>query len=60
METKGFDIKNTPGYIQYADAQKKSPFLVENAWKQRMFTTLEKRDLIFKTPLAIFNMQMYR
>ena len=28
METKGFDIKNTPGYIQYADAQKKSPFYV--------------------------------
>ena len=23
---KGLDIKNTPDYVQYADAQKKSPF----------------------------------
>ena len=28
MEKKGeIDIKNTPGYIQYADAQKKKSFL---------------------------------
>ena len=26
----------------------------------RMFTAMEKKDLILKTPLAIFNMQMHR
>ena len=32
--------------------RKKSPFKVENAWKQKMFTTMEKSDLILKTPLG--------
>ena len=45
--------------FQY-DFIQKSPFLVENAWEHRMFTTMEKMDLILKTPLAKFNMQMHR
>ena len=45
--------------FQY-DLIQKSPFLVENAWEHRMFTTMEKMDLILKTPLAKFNMQMHR
>ena len=39
---------------------KKSPLIVEIEWEQKMFTTMEKRDLILKTPRAIFNMQMQR
>ena len=39
----------------------KSPFLVENAREQRMFTTMQKNmQLIKKTPLDIFNMEMLR
>jgi len=32
----------------------KSLITVENAWEQKMFTTMEKRPMILKTPLAIF------
>ena len=39
----------------------KSPFTVENAWKQKMFTTMGKRGLDIKnTHLCIFNTQMHR
>ena len=38
--------------------QKKHLF-VENAWEQRMFTTMEKKVLDIKTPLAILDMQMH-
>ena len=33
--------------FQY-DLIQKSPFLVENAWEHRMFTTMEKNGLDFK------------
>ena len=38
----------------------KSSWIVENAWEQRMFITMEGRDWTLKTPLAILNMQMQR
>jgi len=45
--------KNVPG--------KNSPLIVENEWEQSMFTTMEKKlDMILKTLLATFNMQMHR
>ena len=47
-----FLYKKVPG--------KKSHFTVKNAWKQRMFTTMEKNDFILKTPVSIFIMQMHR
>ena len=34
-------------WFQY-DFIQKSPFLVENAWEHRMFTTMEKNGLDFK------------
>jgi len=30
---------------------KKNPLLVGNEWEEKMFITMEKRDLILKTPL---------
>ena len=49
-------------YKQDGNLLNKVLFIVEKAWKQRMlFTTQEKRDLIFKTPWAIIlNMQILR
>ena len=41
-------------------SQEKSPIIVENAWEQMMFTIMQKRGLILKTPLAIFNTQMHK
>ena len=38
----------------------KSPLIVEKAWEQRISTTMQKSDLISKTPLTVFNMQMHR
>ena len=34
--------------------------MVENAWEQKMFTTMEKRPLNLNTPLAIFNEMMHK
>ena len=35
--------------------------LVENAWEQRMFTTMQKKgQLILKTPMALFKVQMHK
>ena len=45
-------------YLQKCPRKK---VLVENAWEQRMFTTLQKKgQLVLKIPLDIFNMQMLR
>ena len=49
--SRTFLCKNVPG---------KSPIIVENAWEQKKFTTLEKMPLILKTPRAIFNMKIHR
>ena len=38
----------------------KSPFLVEHAWEQMMFTIKKIGAIDIKIPLDIFNMQMLR
>ena len=57
-------LSRTFFWFQYDFIQKnsteKSPFTVKNAWKERMFTTMEKMDLKVETPVGIFNMQMHR
>ena len=41
-------------FLKEKRPRKTSPILVENAWEQRMFTTMQKKgQLILKTPLAI-------
>ena len=45
-------------WCQY-DFIQKSPLIVENAWEQRMFSTMGKKGLILKTLIATFNMQMH-
>ena len=39
---------------------KKSPFLVENAWEQRMFTTMEKQGLDIKNAPGYIHLQVLR
>ena len=46
--------------VLYKNVPGKSPIIVENAWEQKKFTTLEKMPLILKTPRAIFNMKIHR
>ena len=47
-----------PVWFHRKKSPEKCPLVVKNAWEQRMFTAMEKRRLILRTPLAIFNMQM--
>ena len=45
-------LKNVP---------EKFPIIVENAWEQRLFTTMQKEgQLILKTPMIVFKIQMRR
>ena len=37
----------------------KSPILIDNAWEQRMFTTMQKKGAIdIKTPKTLFKIQI--
>ena len=48
-------------WLQYDFIHKRLRKKVLLLWKMHgMFTTMEKRDLILKAPLAIFNMQMHK
>ena len=49
-----------PVWFYTKKSPEKSPLIVEKAWEQRMFITMEKGGLILKTPLAILNMQMHK
>ena len=48
-------------WLQYDFLHKRLRKKVLLLWKMHgMFTTMEKRDLILKAPLAIFNMQIHK
>jgi len=63
MKDYHFDtsFSRTVFWSQY-DLIQKIPLILENAWEQSIFTTMDKKglELILNTPLAIFNMQMHR
>ena len=65
LEIKSYHFETlfsrTPVWF-YAKKSPEKALSVENAWDwdQRMFITIEIRDLTLKTPLAILNIQMHR